>query len=367
MNANVNWDGSQHLNFLLEFLVAWEERPLGLTPIAYGWCSTIHFVDGSISPLRFQLQDVTGSHITSVFAEQGFSSIGPLCDPVRTGDTSHPNHRYLQSRVGFSPRTLLFMILEVGFRLVMPGRNQPTLHLDHTPNHSFALKSAFSSDDDEVIADGLCAWIANSDYMPAGSCVHYLAKRVENDTPFSPRLRRMGVRLIERMWCSRFGASELETVRLLNRLDISVDDVENTDEWADLLVDAISSPVGLESLSIRCWNFLEALSPVWGFPIARAMELARLLEEVEDWEKLEAWMAIAWQADWDELGKPTWLEGLEYLKQVTLKHLLRRPSALPRFEGLLESKKRPPPLCVALRHICAQARAERLPLEPPPP
>jgi hypothetical protein len=40
---NVIADGSylHHLNYLLEFLAAWEKRPAYLTPMAYQWCSAI--------------------------------------------------------------------------------------------------------------------------------------------------------------------------------------------------------------------------------------------------------------------------------------------------------------------------------------
>ena len=31
----------RHLNYLLEFLVAWEKRPTNLTSMAYQWCCTI--------------------------------------------------------------------------------------------------------------------------------------------------------------------------------------------------------------------------------------------------------------------------------------------------------------------------------------
>ena len=38
----------QHLYFLLEFLAAWEKRPLCLTQMAYEWCSAISEVAGKL-------------------------------------------------------------------------------------------------------------------------------------------------------------------------------------------------------------------------------------------------------------------------------------------------------------------------------
>lgn len=237
--------------------------------------------------------------------------------------------------------------------------------------------------------------------MPAGSCAHYLARRVERDTtPFSPRLRQMSICAIERIWHSGLVVSDLETVRLLNRLDVDVGDMGKKREWLKLLVNVIRSPAGFESLSIHYWRllsrFVSALRRLATFT-PRDMELTRLLEEGEHWEKLEVWMAIAWQSlgyrfmedaepggDTDsgedtESGEGTDSEGhtepeddaepmgAQELEQVTLNLLLRRPSALPRFEDLSNSRAPWMDQDVVLRRICAQARAEQLPMEPPPP
>jgi len=233
--------------------------------------------------------------------------------------------------------------------------------------------------------------------MPAGSCAHYLTKRVERDTPFSPRLQRICIRAIERIWHHELRVSEFGTVRLLNRLDVDVDDMGKKREWLKLLVDVIHSPAGLESLSIHYWRLLDKLvlaSNRFATFAPRDMELTRLLEEAGHWEKLEVWMVIAWQSlgygltedtepgegteprEDTESGEDTdsgeeedaELMDAEELEPVTLRLLLRRPSALPRFEALSNSRA----LWwmdqdVVLRRICAQARAEQLPQEPLPP
>ena len=319
-----------------------------------------------MSLLQIRPRGVDTGDFLSQILEQRFSFVGPGCDPVRTGESFHHTRKRSQALIGFHPWILLFVALGVGFRLVIPSRDQPTLRLDHTPHHNLVFKSTFSNDDDEVVADGVCAWIADSDHMPADSCVHYFTKRLEKDTPFSPRLRRMMIRLIERMWYSNLWVSELMAIRLLNRLDVGADDMEDKHEWAKLLADVLDSSAGLEGLSIHYWHLLEGLPPVYTTPVASTMKFAGSLVDAEDWEKLEVLMTIAWQTLEHRSGERTKVLG--YLKQETLEHLLRRPSAIPRFEGLSESGNLLPVLCSILKSICAQARAqaERLPLEPPP-
>ena len=376
-NFIVNGNGLGRLEFLLRFLVAWEKRPTCLAPMSYGWCSASFEPAGSGAPPRTQSQHVaTGAIARNLFppgflppgpftVDRAFACAGPLCDPIRSGDASHHTRERPQNWVSFNyPHRFFFlMILEIGFRLVVPG---PALRLGHAPHRDLVFKHTFSSGNDEVVADSMCAWIADSDHMPAGSCVHYLAKRMEQDPPFSPRLRQMGIRLIEHMRNHGSRLSGPKIIRLLNRLDVSVDDMEDEHQWAVFLVGVICSPAGFKGLSVHYWHIMGRLPRTWGFPIARAMELARLLEETEDWEKLEVWMVIAWRASWEELKEATGLEILEYLKQVTLEHLLRRPSALPRFEAI------PRPEYQAKHHsaledICTQVRAGQLPLEPPSP
>ena len=81
----------------------------------------------------------------------------------------------------------------------------------------------------------------------SGSCAHHLAGRVDNGTPFSPQLRRVIISVMG--WRPGVVGSELETARLLNRLDVDMDDVGDRDKWQRLLVDVVRSPTGREALS----------------------------------------------------------------------------------------------------------------------
>ena len=208
-----------HLYYLLEFLAAWEKRPGFLTAMAYKWCSAISEAAGrlgeggvpiiqprdkiqpqlrrrfqrilqprSLRPglklrLRLRQQDPAlgeGHGYLSPIIEGEFSQVGPGCDTVRSGRI--PNRAQRSPLVALTPLHyihLLSMTLEIGFRLAAPSRDQLALHLNHTPYHDWVFEIAFSSEDDEVIADAMCAWIADRDHMPPGSFVRYFAERVE--------------------------------------------------------------------------------------------------------------------------------------------------------------------------------------------
>ena len=77
----------------------------------------------------------------------------------------------------------------------------------------------------------------------------------------------------------------------------------------------------------------------------RGVEVIRLLEEVEDREKLGTWMAATWQP-------LIWLGSVEAIEQATLKLLLRRPSALLGFEDLCETGLLGMDQRAELRRIC---------------
>jgi hypothetical protein len=79
---------------------------------------------------------------------------------------------------------------------------------------------AFSSSDDEVIADAVSVWIVGGDPAPPGSFAGYFAKRMERSRSFSPRLRQVTIRAIESIKYNVLEVSGLETIRLLNRLNV---------------------------------------------------------------------------------------------------------------------------------------------------
>jgi hypothetical protein len=396
----------EHLDFLLEFLAAWEKRPVYLTPMAYQWCSAISEAagrlgvgeppDGLLSEQQLQsLSNQPGHRIgsrlrlrhrprdlsrldVSAIAEGGFSAVGPGCNPVRIDNTSHHTHIYPQDLIPFHYVRLLPMILEIGFRLAglghgmsdpYPFNRESDLHAFnrgsalHTFHREWTFKGAFSSDDDESLADAATVWIICGDYPPPGSFVCYFAKRIERSKPISPRLRQVAIRVIEQFWRSELDASGSEIIRSLNRLDVDVDDMVGKDPWAQLLVGVVRLPAGPESLSSHYWRLFDKLAPKVQYYvkfIPRDAEVMRLLEEAGDWERLEDWTVVVW------LSSPGYYFG-EDVEQATLRLLLRRPSALARLENLYRSGQFFFRGKNELRQICDQARAEQPPSESPPP
>jgi len=377
MNGIVDGSCLHHLIHLLEFLAAWENRPAYLTSIVYQWCSAISEAAGKSGPslhrrfpgrrLRYRPQNLGVDRLHLFLAEQELSRVGLDRDPVHLDATPHHTRSHRQPLTLDDYENLLFVTLEIGFRHVTPSRDQSTQYLDHTSHHKWVFETAFSSYDDEVIVDAMGVWDVDRGSLP-GSRARYIAKRVEMDKPFSPELRQASIRAIEHIRLSEFGKYGLEIVRWLNHLDIDADDV--VDKWAlaQLLVEAICSPMGPGSLSSHCWRLLEKLvvaSKLWWGLTSRDTEVMRSLEKDEDWEKLGVWMVVVWSSL--PSTSITVSESMEDVEEVTLKSLLRRPSALQGFEDLCETGILSRPGRQAhkdkLQRICDQARAEQSPSE----
>ena len=358
---NVIADGNclEPLDFLMEFLAAWEERPVSSTLMAYQWCSTISKaagklrLDGEELVQPFQMRTLKRDQHLSKLIEESFSKVGPSCN---LAGPSPPQDLSPDSYV-----TLLHTSLEIGFRRVAPGRNWPTLRLNHTPHNKWLFETAFSSTDDEVLADAAAVWIL-SDCPPPGSCARYLAKRVEMAKSFSPRLRQVAAHVIESIWRSELEVSESETVGLLNRLDVDMEDMRGKLEWAELLVDVIRSPTGPEGLSPHYWRLLDKLVSTTDFRatfVPRDVEVMKSLGEVEDSKRLEIWTIVVWlsQSFGIQVSK-----SMEDAEQETLKLFLQQPSVIPRFEALA---RRVMYHDIKLGQLCDQAQAESLPSEAP--
>ena len=395
MNAIADGSCSRHLIYLLEFLAAWEQRPKCLTPMTYQWCSAISEVVGrprqrEIFPgkdtdprqrlLRSfrqaqqqqqqQQQWKPAQHDPGFLPtiERGFSQVGPGYGLVRMAVMPHHARRDPQYTTSDSYEGLLSTVLEIGFRLVSPDHYRLAFHLNHTPNHNWVFRTALSDYDDDNLADAASAWIASGNRTQPGLCAHYLTRRVERNSPFSPRLRSMCIRLIVRTWPGELGVeSALEVVGLLNRLDADVDDLEDPDRWSRLLIKTIRSTTEPGGLSTHYWRLLGKLVSRRGDTTASdyvdlmycGVEVMRSLEEVKDWERLELWMVILWLSGVAEFEREIW--------RVTLELLLRRPSALPSFQRLCDTRTSEWDRGAELRRIFDQARTEQPASELPPP
>jgi hypothetical protein len=388
MDAIADGNYARELHHLMAFLAVWEKRPKCLTPIAYQWCSAISeaagrlerrqipIVDGFLKHLRGGLRDAALNRLFGwlTITAREFSQVGRHCNSLRLDDTSHPVHGRPQPPTPHDYGSLLCITLEIGFRLVTSSYDQPALH--HTSHHDWMFDAVFSSYEDEVIADAVSVWVVAGNRAPPGSCAHYFAKRIEkymDMAPLPPRLRRVTIQVIQ--WGTELEASGLETTRLLNCLDVDVDDMEDKRRWVQLLVRVICSPAGLESLSSHYWCLLDKLvsdkwpigestigeSTMGGSAIRESsLEVMRSLEKAEDWDKLEVWMVVVWKS----LPRYTPRSTMESIEQVTLKLLLQRASASPRFKYLPgDNLFNISPTRAKIQQICDQRQAEQLPLE----
>jgi len=336
VNVIANGDHLEHLYYLLEFLAAWDKRPQSLTLIAQQWCSAISSAVQQLGrrkvliiqprqqqenlesngEIQFQQQDPTGeiqlypsglglqlrlrqqdpAHgegPRSLFSivEREFSHVGPGCDLVCSGAISH----HTPSHLAYTH--LLSITMEIGFRLATPQSTWPAPHLDW-PSHTWIFETAFSSTDDDVVADAVCMWSA-SDHAPPGSFVHFFSTRARRAKLFSPRLRQMGICAIECIWRGELKASVSETVDLLNCLNANVDDLVEKSVWVELLVEVIRSPIGLKRLSPIYWDLLDKLMTGGNLPrihMSCDVDVMGILEMIEDWKKLEVWTLVVWES-----------------------------------------------------------------------
>jgi len=366
-----------HLKFLLEFLAAWEKRPRYLTSMAYQWfCATSEAAarlgpgeipsttwtlswSGRPSPVGFDFFSTPEYH---------FWGVGPGCDPVRLDNTPLRARSSRQDVILDDYTDLLRMSLKIAFRAAGPGCDYSALHSvppSHAPHSDQLFEAIFSRADDEVIADAVCTWIKYDNTAPPGSFVRYLNKRLEKRKALSRRLQWASTTAIGRIGLGEFMVSKLETICLLNRLEVDMDDVEDS-SWKSLLIYAIRSTTGRECFSFRHWPLLGKVldSNCLVFPKSRDVEVMKLLEEARDWEKLEIWMRVFWGMPkrFSELT----LELMQDVEETSVKFLLHQPSSILRFEDLfrglyyLEDEG-------ILRRICDRARAEQLPSESPLP
>ena len=320
----------QYLCHLLHCLAAWENRPLIFSLLGNSWCSDVSKILEKLDQGKTALESQLSSNLQS---------------------PRHPRdeiaHKYAE---------LLLKTLEVGFRQSEPY----TLSSSHTPHQRWMFDIIFTSGNDEVLADTLCAWAADRDQATIGSChARRLDGRVERSIPFSPRLRRIIIKVIQGCELTTDG-SELDVARLLNQLYLDADDIQDHDNFQHLLVCVARSPAGREALSSQSWCLLGELAlaerPGPFFQLLDVdVEVWRSVHDGEGWEKLEVWMLVIWLS-FDLESEVRMGE----IMQVTLRLFQQHPSALQRFELLCEQDKFV--YGSQLRQICDQARAEQLSL-----
>jgi hypothetical protein len=286
----------------------------------------------------------------------------------RRGDEPASEHVSSSSPFGGYAR-ILSLSLAVGFRHIRYQYSRPTW-LPLTPHDEWMLDTIFTRGDDDAIADAVCVEIVDAFATQLGPWLRRLIKLTERDRPFSPRLRWTILHFIQKQGDHELGEAELEFVCLLNNLEVSVGEAGDAGQaWMDLLMHVLLTPTGQERLSSHYWLLVGNLvSVVRGTRVFTdgQTETMKSLEEAQHWEKLETWMLVVWWSTYFDLPAP-----IQDIERATLTLFRQRPSAIPRFEGLLKN-------CIQftldlqddyplfdtykdiLRQVCDQARVEQL-------
>ena len=292
---------------VLQDLAKLETRPTCLTLFAYEWCSAIH-----------------------------------------------------EGRRGLGDReSLLLICLELGFRHLDPQQPPTDITLTHTRHHRGLVNLVFKGQNSEAIGDFLHAWTMDDDLPePAGEMVGICGGHLvglHNLVPFSPRLRQLIIRFAERAGYKGFeGAGVEKLVELLDHLHVTVEEMDDTDKWASLLLDVIRSSEGPQRLSHCYWEFLVERAVFRGLEFwnTDALKIAKSLIDAQEWDKLECWIGTVWM-----VSESARITG-EDLERSTLLLLRQRPGAAQKLEQWIERwsqclpRRRFPEL---LRRILTQA------------
>ena len=255
----------RHIPHALESLAELETRPLRLTEIAYGWCSTIY------------------------------------ANREKLGHWEIP----------------LLACLKLGFRHLDPRQQNLGVTLTHTEHHRVLVDVVFWSRNSEAIADLLQAWTTKVSLFEypdemLGLCTGRLIGR-RDLVPFSPRLRRLVIRFVEIVGYEGFeGAGVEKLIELLDHLHVTAEEMDDEYRWTSLLLGVIQSSEGAQRLSDWYWKFLvrharsEGCSQGFGerllgfeeslpeFEDIIFREIAYSLADAQQWGKLECWIGIQW-------------------------------------------------------------------------
>ena len=264
---------------------------------------------------------------------------------------------------------LLSTSLAIAFRHI-DSNSFLRIRLSHTHHHEWMLDAIFTTENDDLIADAVNVWIVDQNVTPPGSSTRRLLRLTERGRFFSPRLRSTILLALWKLMHKELKVTGLEFVRLLNNLEVGMDDM-GSDDWnaMGLVMFVLHSPVG-GYLSSHHWLLLRSLismgpgpseSVPYGCGAGVVMES---LEEAQDWEKLETWMLYTWWSSVAPLMK-------EDIERITLTLFRQRPSAILKFEELYEKRRQCSSRSLINKHedefrrICDHARAEQPFLESP--
>ena len=167
-----------------------------------------------------------------------------------------------------------------------------------SPHHLRMIPFVFSSRDEGVIGDFLCAWCTYSVPEGLGDLSRHTGLLVDlvNLGSFGPRLQHLVFRALGRVKFTDFdqvGLSKL--IALLDRIEDEA--MFRAPELRDFFLDALASSEGRQVFPLRYWRTLAELAARdrhFLSPDLPKMDLIRFLEVEREWEKLAWWMGAIW-------------------------------------------------------------------------
>jgi hypothetical protein len=253
--------------------------------------------------------------------------------------------------------SLLLVCLEIGFRRLGFRYSDISPILTHTEHHRGLADVAFKSRESEVIADLLHAWTVRDGARELLSpCAEHLVG-LHDLVPSSQRLRRFVIRTVEVIGYDGFVGVEVEKfIGLLNRLRVTVKDMDKKENWEKCLMDTIQSSDGRQHLSHWYWELLVELAisgPDWLNGIAYSPQITASLVEAQEWSKLECWMGIFWMVWPPGSGGVTEVD----LGRPTLLLCRQRPEAVQKLEKWVKrwSQTHDIDIPESFKQICEQA------------
>ena len=175
----------------------------------------------------------------------------------------------------------------------------------------------------------------------------------------SQRLWRLVIRSVERLGflqVEQVGVEEFTA--LLDRLGVSVDDMDSEDEWLLLLLHVVRSPQGRESLSYPYWKLVVelAVNKLWlqsDLIDHKLRQVMPFLEGGGEWDKPECWSGFVWLLRCPSIDRIP-----EDLKRVTLSLFRRQPGAAERIEKWMQSSNVDDECLKCLQWICDKATSQ---------
>lgn len=192
-------------------------------------------------------------------------------------------------------KDLLFTCLRIGFRRFNTLPTQMTILSLH---HLRMIPLVFSSKDEGVISDFLCAWCTYPTTEGFGNLAPHVERLVDlvHLKAFGSRLQHLVFRALGRMKHTDFnqvGISKL--IALLDRIEDEA--MFRAPDLRDFLLDALGSPEGRHIFPSRYWRMaaeLAARDRHFRTPDLPKMDFIRFLEAEGEWEKLTWWMGTIW-------------------------------------------------------------------------